>query len=125
MDDVETVNLTDLAVWSTSVKYVSCSLEARAPLESHTHFVDGTVRYNAIDRQVVVVSHRWVSPHNLDVNTRDWRAAESHKQLKAIRAFLTEHTEIFYECRNARRTPAKESQGVMLARNGFHCLHIG
>ena len=46
---VGTVNLTDFAVWSTSVKFVSCSNEARAPPECHTLFVDGSDRYDAID----------------------------------------------------------------------------
>ena len=42
-------------------------------------------------RQVVVVNHRWVSPHNPDVDTH-----ETGEQLEAIRAFFTKHTEILY-----------------------------
>ena len=42
-------------------------------------------------RQVVVVDHRWVSPHNLYMDTH-----ETGEKLEAICAFLTEYTEILY-----------------------------
>ena len=39
----------EIALWSTNVKCVYCSIEARAQLEGHTHFVDGSGSCDAVD----------------------------------------------------------------------------
>ena len=97
----------------------------RTMVESHFAIAEPCAVALARVRQIVVVSHRWVSPHNPNVGTH-----ETGERLEVIRAFWTEHTEILnvwfeFGCLPQRKKDSdKESQRVVLARNGFHCLHI-